>query len=134
MGVLMKLVVAYRASEVGEKVLALARARARQFRAQVYLVTSLVGGGDTPVEIIEQARADLEQAVKLLAASRIAAESHLLIRNLSAGEDLVRFAGEIGADEIIVGIWKTSRVGQLLFGSTAQEVILKAGCPVLTTK
>jgi nucleotide-binding universal stress UspA family protein len=130
----MKLVVAYRASEVGEKVLALAIERARQSGAQVYLVTSLVGGGDTPVEIIEQARADLDQAVKLFADSGIAAESHLLIRGLSAGEDLVRFAGEIGADEIIVGIWKKSRVGQLLFGSTAQEVILKAGCPVLTTK
>jgi nucleotide-binding universal stress UspA family protein len=130
----MKLVVAYRASEVGEKVLALAIERARQSGAQVYLVTSLVGGGDTPVEIIEQARADLDQAVKLFADSGIAAEIHLLIRGLSAGEDLVRFAGEIGADEIIVGIWKKSRVGQLLFGSTAQEVILKAGCPVLTTK
>jgi nucleotide-binding universal stress UspA family protein len=130
----MKLVVAYRASEVGEKVLALAMERARQSGAQVYLVTSLVGGGDTPVEIIEQARADLNQAAKLLANTGIAAESHLLIRGLSAGEDLVRFAGEIGADEIIVGIWKKSPVGQLLFGSTAREVILKAGCPVLTTK
>jgi nucleotide-binding universal stress UspA family protein len=130
----MKLVVAYRASEVGEKVLALASQRARQAAAQVYLVTSLVGGGDTPVEAIEQARADLDQAVKLLADNGIAAENHLLIRGLSPGEDLVRFVEEIGADEIIVGIWKKSRVGQLLFGSTAQEVILKAGCPVLTVK
>jgi nucleotide-binding universal stress UspA family protein len=130
----MKLVVAYRASEVGEKVLALALERARETAAQVYLVTSLVGGGDTPVETIEQAEADLDQAAKLLAGQGIAAETHLLIRGLSAGKDLVQFAAEIGADEIIVGIWKTSKVGKLLFGSTAQEVILKAGCPVLTVK
>jgi nucleotide-binding universal stress UspA family protein len=130
----MKLVVAYRASEIGEKVLALAIRRARQTTAQVYLVTSLVGGGDTQVEVIEQARADLDQAVKLLAEDGIAAETHLLIRGLSPGEDLVRFAEKIGADEIIIGIWKKSRVGRLLFGSTAQEVILKAGCPVLTVK
>jgi nucleotide-binding universal stress UspA family protein len=58
----------------------------------------------------------------------------LLIPGLTAGEDLVRFAGEISADEIIVGIWKKSRVGQLLFGSIAQEVILKAPFPVLTIK
>jgi nucleotide-binding universal stress UspA family protein len=130
----MKLMVAYRASEVGEKVLALALERARETAAQVYLVTSLVGGGDTSVETIEQAEADLDQAAKLLAGQGIAAETHLLIRGLSAGDDLVQFAAEIGADEIIVGIWKTSKVGKLLFGSTAQEVILKAPCPVLTTK
>ena len=130
----MKLVVAYRASEVGKKVLALAVERARQSAAQVYLVTSLVGGGETPVDVIEQARTDLDQAAGLLAANGIAAETHLLIRGLSAGEDVVQFAQEIDADEIIVGIWKKSKVGKVLFGSTAQDVILKAGCPVLTTK
>ncbi len=130
----MKLVAAYRASEVGKKVLALAVERARQSAAQVYLVTSLVGGGETPVDVIEQARTDLDQAAGLLAANGIAAETHLLIRGLSAGEDVVQFAQEIGADEIIVGIWKKSKVGKILFGSTAQDVILTAGCPVLTTK
>jgi nucleotide-binding universal stress UspA family protein len=130
----MKLVVAYRASEVGEKVLALALKRARQSAAQVYLVTSLVGGEETPLEFIEQASTDLDQAAGLLAKNGIAAETHLLIRGLSAGEDVLQFAEEIGADEIIVGIWKKSRVGKLLFGSTAQDVILKAGCPVLSIK
>ena len=130
----MKLLVAYRASEVGEKVLALAVERARQFAAQVYLVTSLVGGGSTTVEVIEQARNDLDQAAKLFEADKIPVETHLLIRGRSAGEDVVQFAREIEADEIIIGIWKTSKVGKLLFGSTAQDVILKAGCPVLTIK
>lgn len=128
----MKLVVAYRASELGEKVLAHAIQRARQSGALIYLVTSLVGGGDTPEEAIEQARTDLDQAAALLAENGIAAETHLLIRGLSSGEDVVQFAREIGADEIIVGIWKKSKVGKILFGSTAQDVILKAGCPVST--
>ena len=130
----MKLLVAYRASEVGEKVLALAVERARQFAAQVYLVTSLAGGGSTTVEAIEQAGNDLDQAAKLFEANKIPVETHLLIRGQSAGEDVVQFAREIEADEIIIGIWKTSKVGKLLFGSTAQDVILKAGCPVLTIK
>ena len=128
----MKLVVAYRASELGEKVLAQAIERARQSGVQVYLVTSLVGGGDTPEEVIEQARTDLDQAAGLLAENGIAVETHLLIRGLSSGEDVVQFTREIGADEIIVGIWKKSKVGKILFGSTAQDVILKAGCPVIT--
>ncbi len=128
----MKLLVAYRASALGEKVLAHASERARQSAARVYLVTSLVGGPETPEEVIEQARTDLDQAAARLAANGIAAETHLLIRGLSSGEDVVRFAREIGADEIIVGVWKKSKVGKILFGSTAQDVILKAGCPVST--
>jgi nucleotide-binding universal stress UspA family protein len=128
----MKLVVAYRASELGEKVLSHAMERARQSGARVYLVTSLVGGPETPEEVIEQAGTDLDQAAAWLAENGIAAEPHLLIRGLSSGEDVVRFAKEIGADEIVVGVWKKSKVGKILFGSTAQDVILKAGCPVST--
>ncbi len=131
----MKLVVAYRAAQVGEKVLALASRRAREAGAQVYLVTSLIGGDETPEEVIEQARDDLERASGLLAAEGIPVETHLLIRGLAAGEDVVQFAQEIGADEIIVGVlWKRSKVGKLLFGSTAQDIILKADCPVLSTR
>ncbi len=128
----MKLVVAYRASEIGEKVLAQAVERARQSAAQVYLVTSLVGGVDTPEEAIEQARTDLDRAAALLAEKGIAAETHLLVRGLGPGDDVVQFAQEIGADEILVGIWKKSKLGKVLFGSTAQDVILKAACPVST--
>lgn len=131
----MKLVVAYRAAQVGEKVLALASKQARESGAQVYLVTSLVGGEHTPEEVIDQARDDLDRAAALLAAEGIPVESHLLIRGLAAGEDVVQFAQEIGADEIIVGVlWKRSKVGKLLFGSTAQDIILNSTCPVLSTR
>ena len=54
------------------------------------------------------------------------------MRGLSSGDDVVQFAQEIGADEILVGIWKKSKLGKVLFGSTAQDVILKAACPVST--
>ena len=39
-----------------------------------------------------------------------------------------------GVGEIIVGIVQKSKVGKLLFGSTAQYVILNASCPVVTVK
>jgi len=53
---------------------------------------------------------------------------------MQAGEDLVKFANENDIDEILIGIQKTSKVGKLLFGSTAQFVILEASCPVVTVK
>jgi nucleotide-binding universal stress UspA family protein len=37
-------------------------------------------------------------------------------------------------DLIFLGIVKKSKVGKLLFGSTAQYVILHAPCPVVTVQ
>jgi nucleotide-binding universal stress UspA family protein len=49
-------------------------------------------------------------------------------------EDLLAYAREQNVDEIVIGIRKRSRMGKLLFGSTAQFLILNAHCPVLTVK
>jgi nucleotide-binding universal stress UspA family protein len=64
----------------------------------------------------------------------IACETHLLVRGLEPGEDIVRFADENRVDEIIIGVRSRSKVGKLLFGSTAQVVILQASCPVVSVK
>jgi nucleotide-binding universal stress UspA family protein len=58
----------------------------------------------------------------------------VLISDLEPGEDLVQFAEENKIDEIIIGIRKRSKVGKLMFGSTAQYVILNAPCPVVSIK
>jgi nucleotide-binding universal stress UspA family protein len=60
--------------------------------------------------------------------------THLLIRGLAPGEDILEFAKESKVDEIIVGVKRRSKVGKLLMGSTAQYVILQAPCPVVTVK
>jgi nucleotide-binding universal stress UspA family protein len=53
---------------------------------------------------------------------------------MSPGEDLVRFIEENSMDLVVVGVKRRSKVGKLLMGSTAQYVILKSQCPVLTVK
>ena len=75
-----------------------------------------------------ESKDEIEQLFRDLGAT------HLLIRGLSAGEDLVQFAEEEMVDEIIIGIRRRSKVEKLVFGSTAQFVILKAHCPVVTVK
>jgi len=47
---------------------------------------------------------------------------------------LVTFAREEQVDEIIIGVKSRSKVGKILFDSTAQAVILTAECPVVTVK
>ena len=46
------------------------------------------------------------------------------------GEAIVDLAEEVGADRIIVGGRRRSPTGKAVFGSTAQEVLLNAPCPV----
>ncbi len=62
----------------------------------------------------------------------ISVETHLLIRGVSPGGDLARFAQEQSIYEILVGVRKTSAVGKTLFGSNAGHVILHAPCPVVS--
>ena len=59
-------------------------------------------------------------------------EVQLLLTDLTSGEQLVKFAEDLKTDLIFLGIVKKSKVGKLLFGSTAQYVILHAPCPVVT--
>ena len=57
-----------------------------------------------------------------------------MIRGLSPGEDLVRFAEENKVDLVFVGVKRRSKVGKLLMGSAAQYVILNAPAPVVSIR
>jgi nucleotide-binding universal stress UspA family protein len=46
------------------------------------------------------------------------------------GEQIVNLANDTSADLVIVGGRKRSPTGKAVFGSTAQEVMLNAPCPV----
>jgi len=94
----------------------------------------MVKGTETERPNIEKAELDLEYEKNIVLGEGIACESHLLIRGLSAAEDLIHFAEEQKVDEIIIGIKRRSKVEKIVFGSTAQYVILKALCPVVTVK
>lgn len=48
----------------------------------------------------------------------------------SHGDEIIRLATEANSDLVIVGGRKRSPTGKAVFGSTAQEVMLSAPCPV----
>ena len=130
----MKILVGYDGSGASKDATNTARKYAAALEAKVDIVTSMVKGTEGEQKEILQAERGLEYAKSIFTAENIASETHLLIRGLSAGEDLVRFAKENDVDLMVVGVKRRSKVGKLLMGSTAQFVIIKAPCPVLSIK
>lgn len=116
-----------------------ARVHARPLHV-VRLVTH-ESGGDSPV----RARSDMRSSFE--------AESHLdhvrdelardgidtsveVLHALQGSEArvLLDAAAAAGAELIVIGIRRRSRVGKLLMGSLSQDLLLEAPCPVLAVK
>ena len=130
----MNILVGYDGSNAARDAVKLAKHRAMALNAGVDLVTSMKAAKNNQHDNIQQAELGLEYAKALLEENDIPCETHLLIRGLSPGEDLVKFAEENQIYEIIVGVRRRSKIGKLLMGSTAQYAILHAPCPVITVK
>jgi nucleotide-binding universal stress UspA family protein len=130
----MKILVGYDGSNSAKDALKLAKDHAMALNAKVYVATSMEGAKNSQYDDVRQAELGLEFAKALLEEDNIDCETHLSIRGLSPGEDLVQFAEDNQIDEIIVGVRRRSKVGKLLMGSTAQHVILNAPCPVVAVK
>ncbi len=128
----MKILVAFDGSKVAKQAAHLALTHAKAFQADVVLVFSKVGGPEIPRKEFEDAERALQQQEMLFTSEGIACKSILSVRGMDAGEDIVQIAEERKVDEIILGIQRKSKVGKLLFGSTAQYIILRAACPVIT--
>jgi nucleotide-binding universal stress UspA family protein len=130
----MKILVAYDGSNAAKEAIAVAAMHANALKAEIILVHSMVGGPEVPRKDFEEAENDLDYEKSVLLDKKIPCKAILSVRGLEAGEDLVQLADEHKADEIIIGVRRRSKVGKLLFGSTAQFVVLNASCPVVTVK
>lgn len=128
----MKFLVGYNGSDIAKAALSLARTYAEISGATVYVITSMGGGTNEKPEEIRRAEEALSFAQQFLQEKRIACETHQLARGRTPGEDVVQFAEEHAVDQIFVGVEKRSRTQKIIMGSTAQYIILKAPCPVVS--
>ena len=130
----MKILVGYDGTNAAKEAIALAEHHARVFGAIIILAYSMVGGPEVPRRDFEVAENALEHEKNALLDKKLPCKSIMSVRGLEAGEDLVQLAAERQADEVIVGVRRRSKVGKIIFGSTAQYVVLNAPCPVATVK
>lgn len=121
-------------TDLDHTVLTLAKQHAKVFNAKLFIATSMEEATEKEMNELDKTESNLEKLKTAVEQEGIVCETHLLIRGLNPGEDLVEFAKDNKIDEIFIGIEKTSKVGKLLFGSNAQYIILEAACPVVSVK
>jgi nucleotide-binding universal stress UspA family protein len=130
----MKLLVAYNGTKESDAALEIAKTHAKIFGAKLVVISSSEGGKGEKIEDINKLKQDLERIHKEMSNAGLDCEVEQLARGLTPGEDIVLYADENDFDQIYVGIRKKSRTSKLILGSTAQFIILKAGCPVTSVK
>ena len=129
----MKFLVCYDRSTAATDALKLAQKHAGVWDAELEVVYTLTREEPLKHSYIKNEEDNLEKELNtLLGDGGISYNGRVYVTSLTVGEQLVEFAENKKVDQIFVGITKTSKVGKLLFGSTAQYVILHAPCPVVT--
>ena len=131
----MNILVGYDGSNSAGEALKLAVRHAKAFSARLEVVTCVQRSqalDHQGVQIAEKKLAD--QVQSFFPDDDVPFEANVLISSLSPGENLVWYSQTKSVDAIFIGLKRRSKVGKLVFGSTAQYVILNASCPVVTTK
>lgn len=77
---------------------------------------------------------DMERVEELLSTAGIDAEFKQFVRGKNAVEEIEALAESLHASLLIIGIRKRTRVGKLIMGSVAQEILLSISCPILAVK
>jgi nucleotide-binding universal stress UspA family protein len=131
----MKFLVCYDGTNEGKEALKVAQEHARIWKAKLEVVNAVVRVEPLKHSRVKQMEQRVEEEVKeILKSDDPPFEVQLLLTDLTPGEQLVKFAEDQKTGLIFLGIFKRSKVGKLLFGSTAQYVILHAPCPVVTVQ
>jgi len=131
----MKFLVCYDETNEAKKALKVAQEHAKIWQAELEVVNTITRVEPLKHSKVKKMEEKIEGEVKeILAGDDPPYDVQLLLTDLTSGEELVKFAEDQKMDQIFLGIVKKSKVGKLLFGSTAQYIILHAPCPVVTVQ
>lgn len=94
--------------------------------------------GDAKMESYRDDVAGYEEQVSELASrlvpSDVPVRAHVPTGVGHPSEAILRIAAQEQPDLIVIGMRKRSRVGKLVMGSNAQDILLGAPCPVLSVR
>jgi nucleotide-binding universal stress UspA family protein len=96
---------------------------------EVYAVNSQFGGDETSSDELregEAALAEFEAAVD----GEATVETHQFVRGNRPEEDVLQYADEIDADELVFSVRDRSPAGKAIFGSVSQRLLLQSDRPM----
>lgn len=128
----MSIVVGYVPTAEGAAALDRAITEARRSQSRLVIINS--SRGDALVDKRYVQAEDLTAVTERLEKEGV---EHLVlqpVRGHDAANEVLEAAEKYGADLIVIGLRKRTPVGKLIMGSTAQQILLEASCPVLAVK
>ena len=106
--------------------------RAASDPVRLVIVNSGVRGNDADPAFASSADWDaLDQRLTSLGIDHELRQSTLAV---SPADEILKAASEVDADLIVIGLRRRTPVGKLFLGSSSQQVILDADCPVVAVK
>jgi nucleotide-binding universal stress UspA family protein len=128
----MTVLVGYVPSAQGEAALRAAVEQAR-FRGEPLLVVN-TSRGDAYADPRLATGDDLARVRRDLTELGVDHEVRQLVEGRDAAEELIELAETTDVSLLVIGLRHRSPVGKLLMGSAAQQILLRAPCPVLAVK
>ena len=126
------IVVGYVPSPEGLAAVEYAVTQAQRDDARLVLVNSGIRGYDSDPAFASAT--DLDALAGRLSDLGVAHEIRQAPQAISPAEEILQAATDVGADLIVIGLRRRSPVGKLFLGSSSQQVILDAACPVVAVK
>ncbi len=127
------LMVCYEDTDVSKETLKLAQKHAKEWQVAIDVVSTFRREEPLAISEVKEMEEAFQSQIKAqFIHNSIQYHAHLLVDIYSPGEQLVKFSEDKDYEFIFIGISKRSKVGKLLFGSTAQYIILNAPYPVIT--
>ncbi|MFF2620516.1 universal stress protein [Oerskovia jenensis] len=78
--------------------------------------------------------AELAHVIEILDEAHVDHEVRHLKSGALPADVVLEVADEVDAELIVVGLRRRTPVGKLVLGSTPQQILLRANCPVLAVK
>lgn len=96
---------------------------------EVHAINSQEGGDATSAEDVRDGE-DALNAIQSRLGDATTVETHQFVRGNDPAEDVLDYADDVDADEIVIGIRKRNPTAKVVFGSTAQKILLRSNRPM----
>ena len=124
-------IVAFIPSPLGHATVHAGIEEARRRATTLLLLHSIADRTDAERAALEEQ--EMAAVERSLTNAAISHEVRLIDHSESAAEDIVRVAGEVSAQLVVIGIRPHSAIS-LLFGRNALEILRNCPCPVLSVR